>query len=88
MDKVKVNGNKTNSGANVGFEAKLWAAADTLRGSMDAAEYKHVVPTNKAALRVMTVSSIPRPAQTCRVLFAPGLPALVSISSLIQELER
>jgi type I restriction enzyme M protein len=27
----------------VGFEAQLWAAADTLRGSMDAAEYKHVV---------------------------------------------
>jgi len=27
----------------LGFEAKLWAAADTLRGSMDAAEYKHVV---------------------------------------------
>ncbi len=31
------------SGANLGFEAKLWAAADALRGSMDAAEYKHVV---------------------------------------------
>lgn len=28
--------------ANVGFESKLWAAADALRGSMDAAEYKHV----------------------------------------------
>ncbi len=34
----------TNStAANLGFEAKLWAAADALRGSMDAAEYKHVV---------------------------------------------
>jgi type I restriction enzyme M protein len=31
------------SAANLGFEAKLWAAADALRGSMDAAEYKHVV---------------------------------------------
>ncbi|MGE4159660.1 MAG: type I restriction-modification system subunit M [Planctomycetota bacterium] len=31
------------SGANVGFEAKLWAAADALRNNMDAAEYKHVV---------------------------------------------
>ena len=31
------------SGANIGFEAQLWATADTLRGSMDAAEYKHVV---------------------------------------------
>src|SRR5881296_3672695 len=27
----------------VGFEAQLWQAADALRGSMDAAEYKHVV---------------------------------------------
>lgn len=26
-----------------GFEKKLWAAADKLRGNMDAAEYKHVV---------------------------------------------
>jgi type I restriction enzyme M protein len=36
---------KADSGAtaaNLGFEAKLWAAADALRGSMDAAEYKHV----------------------------------------------
>lgn len=32
-----------NNGANVGFEAELWKAADALRGSMDAAEYKHVV---------------------------------------------
>jgi type I restriction enzyme M protein len=30
-------------GANLGFEQKLWAAADKLRGHMDAAEYKHVV---------------------------------------------
>lgn len=34
---------KTGNGANLGFEATLWAAADTLRGHMDAAEYKHVV---------------------------------------------
>jgi type I restriction enzyme M protein len=32
-----------NSSANVGFEAKLWLAADKLRSNMDAAEYKHVV---------------------------------------------
>lgn len=31
------------SAAILGFEEKLWAAADKLRGSMDAAEYKHVV---------------------------------------------
>jgi type I restriction enzyme M protein len=34
---------KTSNGANLGFEATLWAAADKLRGNMDAAEYKHVV---------------------------------------------
>ncbi len=37
--KTQKNGN----GANLGFEAKLWAAADKLRNNMDAAEYKHVV---------------------------------------------
>jgi type I restriction enzyme M protein len=30
------------TGANVGYEAELWRMADALRGSMDAAEYKHV----------------------------------------------
>ena len=31
------------SSANLGFEAKLWLAADKLRNNMDAGEYKHVV---------------------------------------------
>ena len=30
-------------GDSIGFEDKLWKAADKLRGSMDSAEYKHVV---------------------------------------------
>ncbi len=34
----KQNGN----GANLGFEAQLWAAADKLRGNMEASDYKHV----------------------------------------------
>ena len=34
---------KSDTNANLGFEAKLWAAADALRNNMDAAEYKHVV---------------------------------------------
>ena len=34
---------RKSAGANLGFEDKLWAAADKLRGNMDAAEYKHVV---------------------------------------------
>src|SRR3989339_1495295 len=31
------------NGANLGFEEKLWLAADKMRSNMDAAEYKHVV---------------------------------------------
>jgi len=31
------------NGANLGFEQKLWQAADKMRNNMDAAEYKHVV---------------------------------------------
>ncbi len=34
---------KQSNGATLGFEAKLWLAADKLRNNMDAAEYKHVV---------------------------------------------
>ena len=41
MAKTKTSNSDT--GANLGFEAKLWAAADALRNNMDAAEYKHVV---------------------------------------------
>jgi type I restriction enzyme M protein len=36
---TETNGN----GATIGFEAKLWQAADKLRNNMDASEYKHVV---------------------------------------------
>ena len=41
MPKAKSKNKET--GANLGFEAKLWQAADALRNNMDAAEYKHVV---------------------------------------------
>lgn len=34
---------KNSNGANLGFEEKLWQAADRLRGYMDPSEYKHVV---------------------------------------------
>ena len=34
---------KSSNGANLGYEQKLWQAADKLRSNMDAAEYKHVV---------------------------------------------
>ncbi len=33
---------KNSNGANLGFEEKLWQAADKMRGHMDPAEYKHV----------------------------------------------
>ena len=40
---AKTTARKNDTTANLGFEAKLWAAADALRNNMDAAEYKHVV---------------------------------------------
>ncbi|MBK9980272.1 MAG: SAM-dependent DNA methyltransferase [Gemmatimonadetes bacterium] len=43
MAKRSTRSKKTDTSANLGFEAKLWAAADALRNNMDAAEYKHVV---------------------------------------------
>ncbi|OGI47596.1 MAG: hypothetical protein A2637_01630 [Candidatus Muproteobacteria bacterium RIFCSPHIGHO2_01_FULL_65_16] len=38
-EKRKSETKTSTRGANLGFEAKLWAAADALRNSMDAAEY-------------------------------------------------
>jgi len=40
--RAKANYKKSNGG-NLGFEEKLWQAADKMRGHMDSAEYKHVV---------------------------------------------
>jgi type I restriction enzyme M protein len=37
------NSSNPSSTAEIGFEQQIWAAADILRGNMDAAEYKHVV---------------------------------------------
>ncbi len=43
MEQPKKNTRANSSGgATVGYEAQLWQMADALRGSMDAAEYKHV----------------------------------------------
>ena len=43
MARAEQKKRKSDNGAPLGFEAKLWLAADKLRNNMDAAEYKHVV---------------------------------------------
>src|SRR6058998_3458373 len=43
MARAKGKSSSEINSAALGFEEKLWLAADKLRGSMDAAEYKHVV---------------------------------------------
>ena len=43
MPKQKQKPARPTTSANVGYEAQLWEMADALRGSIDAAEYKHVV---------------------------------------------
>src|SRR4051794_37968460 len=43
MARGKNTKSSKNNTANLGFEAKLWLAADKLRSNMGAAEYKHVV---------------------------------------------
>ena len=42
MPPPKNQNRKADTGANLGFETKLWASADPLRNNMDAADYKHV----------------------------------------------
>ena len=39
----KLGASTTISSATTGYESELWRMADALRGTMDAAEYKHVV---------------------------------------------
>ena len=43
MPRGRSRNKNADTAATLGFEAKLWAAADALRNNMDAAEYKHVV---------------------------------------------
>src|SRR5579862_8862503 len=40
---AKANKESRNGAGDIDYEAQLWQMADALRGSMDAAEYKHVV---------------------------------------------
>ena len=46
----------SSSGALTGYEAELWQMADALRGSMDAAEYKHVVLASSSSSTSLTPS--------------------------------
>ena len=41
MPKAKTSASQSD-GSNLDFEIQLWAAADKMRGHMDASEYKHV----------------------------------------------
>ena len=41
MKAAKKAHRQPDSGATTGYEAELWAMANALLGSMDAAEYKH-----------------------------------------------
>lgn len=43
MARQKKDSKNKSNGGNLGFEEKLWQAADKMRGHMDPAEYKHVV---------------------------------------------
>ncbi len=42
MAKRKTKRKENNGGANLGFEATLFLAADKLRGNMEPSDYKHV----------------------------------------------
>ena len=53
-----INANNT---ASIGFEQQIWAAADVLRGNMDAAEYKHVVLVYTPSCVVRTLVEVLQP---------------------------
>jgi len=44
MPSKKNNKSKNGNGATLGIANELWEAADKLRGHLDAAEYKSVIP--------------------------------------------
>ncbi len=44
MAKTSSKPDSRSNGSALGFEATLWATADKLRGNLDAAEYKILVP--------------------------------------------
>lgn len=49
---------RTGNGANLGFEEKLWQAADKLRGQVDASEYKHIVPASGSRVLLPRIDQV------------------------------
>jgi len=68
---------KHNNGANLSFENQMWAAADKLRGHMDASEYKYVV-MGLIFLKYISDSFRPNIANTLASLHDTVLPRLIS----------
>jgi type I restriction enzyme M protein len=48
MPPTKKSTNGTKTGANLGFEATLWAAAGKMRNNMGAGGYQHAVPPSSS----------------------------------------
>ena len=72
---AKSNNQKQSNGSNLDFEAQLWAAADKMRGHMDASEYKTLrsANTNCSNRRVnrdfsLSASNGERTEVRCRIL--------------------
>ena len=76
---------ESSSGALTGYEAELWRMADALRGSMDAAEYKHVTASSEtpatAALRCARTHAFHEAVRGLqRILSGPPPPCGVAYS--------
>lgn len=56
--KIPVTNKKKSNGGNLGFEEKLWQAADKMRGHMDPTEYKHVKVLGDETLRSELVATV------------------------------
>ena len=87
--------NSNSGGANLGFESTLWAAADKLRGHMDAAVYKHVVlgliflkyvtaDSGALARTVVSPPYPPEPLASSTTTSWPTSPVQTAASSSVQ----
>ncbi len=60
---MTVTGRKTDSGTTTGYESELWATADALRGSMDAAEYKQEAAEDRDEYVAENIFWVPQEAR-------------------------